>query len=281
MNITDAHLHLWDLSRVTYNWLAAAEGSILCRTHGPEDLQPQLSSAGVSRAVLVQSANSLEDTGYMFEMSRQHDWISGVVAWLPLTDPVWSHRLLETYREEPFFKGIRHLMHIEPDDRWLRSPQIQESLRMLADSGIPLDGISINDRQFDAILETAADIPSLKIVLDHLGQPPIAESPAYTGWAERMRRAAALPKVHVKVSGLGTMPRDPERSMEDRFGEIISEVIAWFGTDRVMFGGDWPVSRLDREYAHTWDALRSILKNVSADDQEKMLDRNAAEFYNL
>jgi len=283
LNITDTHLHLWDLSRVEYDWLAAAKDSILCRTHGPEEIQSQLKQAGVNRVVLVQSANSIEDSGYMFEMSRSYDWIAGVVAWLPLTDPVWSHRLLETYQDEPFFKGIRHLMHIEPDNRWLLDPKVQESLQILADQGIPLDVVTINNHQFDAVLETAARIPSLRIIIDHLSQPPQFATSAYTEWSARMGDAASLPHIWLKVSGLGTIPKNAEQSLVDRFLPILSGLIDQFGFDRLLCGGDWPISRLDRPYADTWASIRSLFEKLSngASDLQKIYDLNATRCYGL
>jgi L-fuconolactonase len=283
LNITDTHLHLWDLSRVEYDWLAAAKDSILCRTHGPEEIQSQLKQAGVNRAVLVQSANSIEDSGYMFEMSRSYDWIAGVVAWLPLTDPVWSHRLLETYQDEPFFKGIRHLMHIEPDNRWLLDLKVQESLQILADQGIPLDVVTINNHQFDAVLETAARIPSLRIIIDHLSQPPQFATPEYTEWSAQMGDAASLPHIWLKVSGLGTIPRNAEQSLEDRFLPILSGLIDQFGFDRLLCGGDWPISRLDRPYADTWASIRSLFEKLTNDasDLQNIFNLNATRCYGL
>jgi L-fuconolactonase len=283
VNITDTHLHLWDLSRVENDWLAAAQDSILSRTHGPEEIQTQLEQAGVHRAVLVQSANSIEDTGYMFEMSRTYDWIAGVVAWLPLTDPLWSHRLLESYQDEPYFKGIRHLMHIEKDDRWLMDPKVQESLQILADQDIPLDVVTINVHQFDAVLETARRIPSLRIVIDHLSQPPAFDTPAYDQWAVRMREASTLPKIWLKVSGLGTIPRDMNQSLEDRFLPILAKLIEQFGFDRILCGGDWPISRLDRTYADTWAAIRSLFEKLTNDEVQlqKVYDLNAGRCYGL
>lgn len=283
MNITDTHLHLWDLSRVEYDWLAAAKDSILCRTHGPEEIQTQLEQGGVHRAVLVQSANSIEDTGYMFEVSRTYDWIAGVVAWLPLTDPFWSHRLLESYQDEPFFKGIRHLMHIEKDNRWLMDPKVQESLKILADQGIPLDVVTINDQQFDSVLETANHIPSLRIVIDHLSQPPQSPTPEYREWSARMRDAATFPQIWLKVSGLGTIPRTMNQSLEDRFLPILTELIEQFGFDRILCGGDWPISRLDRPYADTWASMRSMFEMLTNQEEElqKVYDLNASRCYVL
>jgi L-fuconolactonase len=62
--IVDSHQHFWDLERVEYPWLVPDYGPIY-RTFNPEDLDPQLRAAGIASTVLVQSANSFEDTDAM------------------------------------------------------------------------------------------------------------------------------------------------------------------------------------------------------------------------
>jgi L-fuconolactonase len=52
-------------------------------------------------------------------------------------------------------------------------------------------------------------IPELKMVIDHLGQPPIGTRPQ-GHWADDMRAAAENPNVYAKVSGLGTASGMPE-----------------------------------------------------------------------
>jgi predicted TIM-barrel fold metal-dependent hydrolase len=57
----DAHQHFWNLDIVEYSWLVPEYGP-LYRTFGPQELEPQLKEAGIDLTVLVQSANSYDDT---------------------------------------------------------------------------------------------------------------------------------------------------------------------------------------------------------------------------
>src|SRR5450631_272324 len=109
----DAHQHFWNLSEVEYAWLTPSEGSIYA-TFEPTDLAPQIKQAGIDRTVLVQSANSYEDTASMLRNADHYDWIGAVIGWINLLDPDQTRQRLAMYSKHPKFRGIRHLIHNEP-----------------------------------------------------------------------------------------------------------------------------------------------------------------------
>jgi L-fuconolactonase len=110
----DTHQHFWNLSKTEYSWLTPAYGPIY-KTFAPQDLEPQLRAAGIDRTVLVQSANSNEDTVSMLTQAECYDWIGGVVGWAPLYDHAEAARLLDRYSKHPKWRGVRHLNHDEPE----------------------------------------------------------------------------------------------------------------------------------------------------------------------
>ena len=129
--IVDSHQHLWDLERVEYPWLTPDFGPIH-RTFAPDELAPQLEAAGIDRTVLVQFANSIEDTDSMLAHAAEQPWIGAVAGWVPLEDPNAATRALdERYLADPHFRGVRHLNHAESDPDWLVRPTVQDGLRVL------------------------------------------------------------------------------------------------------------------------------------------------------
>ena len=92
--VIDTHVHIWDLSRAEYPWLKD-DRSILNRTYVLSELEPERLQTNIVAGVLVQAAGNLEDTELMMEVAKQNSWIKGVVAWLPLMNPVDTRRLLE------------------------------------------------------------------------------------------------------------------------------------------------------------------------------------------
>src|SRR5205823_2877930 len=103
----DAHQHFWEPRRVRYEWLDKVPE--LDRDHTPSDLEPLLRAAGVARTVLVQSADSVEDTRYMLALAEQHDFIAAVVGWAPLEQPELAGKILDEWQSHPKFRGVRHL----------------------------------------------------------------------------------------------------------------------------------------------------------------------------
>ncbi len=81
-------------------------------------------------------------------------------------------------------------------------------------------------------------LPDVQFVLDHIGKPPIADG-ACDEWADLVTRLAAHPNVSCKLSGLVGEAK-PGATTAD-FVPYVDRIIESFGTDRVMFGSDWPV----------------------------------------
>jgi len=100
----DSHHHSWDLAKNSYPWLRPEHG-LLNRTFCPEDLEPLLRAAGIDGTVLVQSANSFEDTRAMLEHASRSSWVKAVVGWVPLTEPLIVERVLEVFGVHPKFRG--------------------------------------------------------------------------------------------------------------------------------------------------------------------------------
>jgi predicted TIM-barrel fold metal-dependent hydrolase len=71
--------------------------------------------------------------------------------------------------------GVRHLISNEPDPRWLLQDAVLDSLSLLAAAGLVFDAIPVNAAQFESVLAVAQRLPALKIVMNHLGRPPIPE----------------------------------------------------------------------------------------------------------
>jgi L-fuconolactonase len=279
--IVDCHQHFWDLEKVEYPWLVPEYGPIF-RTFKPEELVPQLAAAGIDRTVLVQSANSYEDTDSMLAQAAQHEWIGAVVGWVPVNDATEAARKLDDeYMANPWFTGVRHLNQEEADPDFLLRPAVIDGYRVLAERSLPADVVAIFPKHLNTIPGLAAAVPDLTIVIDHLAKPPIA-SGDYTVWKEQMRAAADAPNVHGKVSGLNTAA-DFETWTGDDLVESIGFAIEVFGTDRLMFGSDWPVAILAGDYAKVWAETGKALDSLgmSDNDRAKILGDNGAALYRV
>src|SRR5687768_7860272 len=239
--LVDTHIHVWDLQKAEYPWLQG-NTSILNRTWKIEELESERKKAGVTMGVLVQASGNFADTDLMMEVAAQTDWITGVVAWLPLTDPVATQKILtEKYLKQKYFKGVRHQVHDEANTNWLLQDEVIESLKILAAHNIPYDLVGVVTGHIETALKVAEKVPGLLMVFDHLNQPPIATNEKFGRWGELMKEAADNKNFNAKISGLGTTSGKGEAWNANDIKPYVEFALQHFGSDRCFCGGDWPV----------------------------------------
>jgi L-fuconolactonase len=273
----DTHQHFWNLSEVAYPWLAPAYGAIY-DTFAPHHLDPLRRAAGIDKTVLVQSADSYEDTASMLVHADYNDWIGGVIGWVNLLDPAETAARIEQYAKHPKFRGIRHLIHTEADADWVVREVIFESLAILAAHNMIFEVVAVYPNHLKHIPTLAARLPNLTLVIDHLAKPPIAAK-EMGGWAEQFKAAAAYPNVYAKVSGLNTAAA-PGWTADD-LKPYIDYAVDCFGADRLMFGSDWPVCILNGDYASVWDGTVQALAGRPQAEIDAILGGTAARVYRL
>jgi L-fuconolactonase len=278
MTVIDAHQHFWNRERVEYPYLPTnlepIDGNFEER-----DLEPLLDAAAVDLTVLIQSMDSFEDTDYMLEVARRWPRIAAVVGWVPLTDPPRALSAIERYASDRRFVGVRHLIHEEADPDWLIRSDVGHGLALLAEYGLTFDVVAVTARQLEHVSLLSERHPDLRMVIDHLGRPPIAED-GWEPWATLLRRAAENPNVYTKVSGLGTAAAWESWTTDD-LRPYVDHAVAVFGPGRLMYGGDWPICRLAGGYERIWQATLELLQPLPDADRGRVLGGTAAEFYGI
>jgi L-fuconolactonase len=279
--IIDTHIHVWDFTKARYSWLDG-DTSILNKTYSIQELEGERGRAGITEGILVQAANNFEDTDWMLKVADRTEWISGVVGWLPLTEPEQAAEALAAYQSNPYFKGVRHLIHNEADPAWLLQDTVIESLKHLAGAGLPYDVVGVTVEHLEAAIIVANKVPHLKLVFDHLNQPPIAKEEKFGRWGALLQEAAALPNCYAKISGLGLTAAKGLAWAAADLQPYIEFALEQFGEDRCCCGGDWPVALLAGSYTDTWQAYKEILdKRLDKEAKHKVLYSNAKKIYGL
>ena len=278
MTVIDAHQHFWNLERVEYPWLTPDQEPIY-RTFEESDLDPLLGKAGVDRTVIVQSMDSYADTEYMVEVADRWPTIAGIVAWVPLTRPDEAADALDRYAADRRIVGIRHLIHEEADPDWLLRADVQDGLDLLVARELTFDVVAVLPRHLEHVPYLSERHPRLRMVIDHLAKPPIADR-GWQPWAGLLRASAENPNVYTKLSGLNTAARWDSWTADDlrRYTDYALEV---FGAARVMYGGDWPISVLAGGYAKVWEETQRLVGPLTAAERSHILGGTAASFYRL
>jgi L-fuconolactonase len=236
---------------------------------------------GVGATVLVQAADNLEDTANMLRVARAHPQVAGVVVWVPLDDSAAAARLLDGWQlaAEPVV-GVRHLVHRESDPDWLLRPEVQDGLAVLGERGLTFDVCAETAPLLRHLPTLAKHHPTLSLVVDHLGKPPI-RARGWQPWADLMAAAAEAPNVTAKVSGLNTAAARARWSSAD-FQPYVDHALEVFGPHRLMYGGDWPFALLAADsYTQIWDGIRDCLDGLDPEALWAVLGGTARRVYGL
>ena len=125
--------------------------------------------------------------------------------------------------------------------------------------------------------------PDLRVVYDHCMKPQIrdqrAGADAFSIWAEGMARLAGETAGACKLSGLVT-EADAGWSVDD-LRPFAEHVLKVFGPDRVMWGSDWPVCRLQAEYDLWLATAQTLTAGLSVKERDAVFGGAAARFYRL
>jgi L-fuconolactonase len=294
--VVDTHHHLWDPAAPYHTWLheeqpwaSEEEMTRLRRSFTLADLEPAAKAAGVTSTVVVQTAVAPGETPGLLALAAAHDLIGAVVGWVDLTSPTVADDLAKL-RELPgggYLAGIRHPVLVEADAQWLARPGVLRGLAAVADAGLAYDIVSL-PWHLPAAVMTAASLPGLTFVLDHLGNPdgdPDGDEP----WATSIRTLGALPNTVCKLSGVLSYAfpagaAESEWSASDidplirRYYEVSLQA---FGPDRLMFGSDWPPCTLGSSYPDVVTAARLLTAGLSPAEQEAVFAATARRAYGL
>lgn len=275
MTLIDAHQHYWRVARGDYAWLREAPAA-LRRDFLPDELQPQRDAAGVSASVLVQAAASEAETRYLFELARADRRILGVVGWVDFEASDVAPRIAALVRDgDGLLLGLRPMAQDQPDPDWLAHPALDAAFDAMHAHGLAFDAL-VRPAQLPALLQRLQREPGLRAVLDHAGKPQLAHG-GFADWAPRIRELAVLPGVCCKFSGLLTelAPGMPEAALDP----YVDELFARFGSQRLLWGSDWPVLTLRASYAHWLELAQQLVQRRAPDALARIFGGNALAFY--
>jgi L-fuconolactonase len=278
VNVIDAHQHYWQTARFDYGWTRQGVPA-LDRDFLPDELEPQLTAAGVGRTVLVQVLHTEDETRWMLDLAARHASIAGVVGWVDLTAPPEAiHASLDRLSVDPHFVGIRHLVHEEPDDDWLAREDVLRGLGVLEERDIPYD-LLLRPQHLRHVPRLSERLPRLRMVINHIAKPYIREH-RLKPWTSEIVAAAENPNVWCKVSGMVT-EADHERWTANDLAPYVEAVLRAFGAERLMFGSDWPVCTLAGSYERVIGGLGHVLAGVDEATRAAIFETAARTFYRL
>lgn len=276
----DSHQHFWQPARGDYGWMPP-DDPILSRAYFPEHLAGHLRQAGVDKTVLVQAAATVEETEYMLGIADATPNVAAVVGWVDFENR--DHvRHLERLKAHPKFVGARPMIQDIADVDWMLRDDVRWAFSALADLDLTFDALGFS-RHLANFMTVFKRHPTLRVVIDHCMKPRIrdhgTERQELAFWAEGMRRLAGETGAFCKLSGIVTEANVDWTANDLR--PYVEVVLDAFGPRRVMWGSDWPVSRLRGEYEDWCTAAAKLCEGLGDTDRDAVFGGTAARFYRL
>lgn len=274
----DTHHHLWKYSKEEYDWIP--EGSPLAQDQLLPELKSATFEAQVTGTVAVQARQIIEESDDLLKLADAGDLIRGIVGWVPLIDDRVGADL-ERLAPHSKFVGVRHVLQEEADDYFLRG-EFHRGLALLPNHNLRYD-LLLFQRQLPVGIQLVDKQPELGFIVNHIAKPEARNGRVEEAWRRGMKELAKRDNVlGVKFSGLVTEFNQDDIIDPDTIRSYFEETLEIFGSDRVMFGTDWPVCLLKiNEYREWSETVRSLASSLSADEQLKIFLSNGEEAYQL
>ena len=281
----DSHHHLLYPQERLYPFLQLATYRSLKRRYGMEELRPEIEAAGIDRTVVIETVPAAEETERLLHEAAREPLVAGVVGWVDLTAGGVGEEFarLRAQTGGNRLVGVRHQVHDEPDPGWLVRPDVLAGLREAQRADLAYD-LLVRPRDLPAAIALADTLPDLRFVVDHMAKPRIGREgvPIDGEWERGLRALAERPQVFCKLSGMVTETEPGTGWSAARLRPYMSRVLEWFGSDRLMYGSDWPVCLLAAQYADVYGIVRDfVATELSPDERRGVLGDVATAFYRL
>lgn len=318
--VIDAHHHLYDRPEIRYlldDYLRDIGGGhnvrasvfVQARAMLRKDGPPHLRSLGETEFINGMAAASASG---VYGDARV---CAGIVGFVDLTIGEEVRSLLERHiaaaggliTKGGRFCGIRQTLTWDTDGGLLNpaypttehmsdSPAFRAGFAHLAPLGLSFEGWAFF-HQLPQITALARAFPETKIVLNHCGgivrirNYAADQDEVFRRWKRGLTDLAQCPNVMVKLSGLGMRFSGFEFETKDRAPGSEDLAPAWrpwiescveaFGTNRCMWGSNFPVDKGSYSFGSGLNAFKRIFAGASASEKDDVFWRSAQNFYRL
>ena len=272
----DSHVHFWDYHPVKEAWINEDMKAIQ-RDFKPSDIEQTLLENGITGCVAVQADQSENETNFLLAYAEKYAFIKGVVGWIDFRSEDLPQRLAAfAYHQK--LVGWRHIAQPEPTG-FLISPEFMRGLAELKNYPHTYD-IVIHRGQLAEAIILVAKFPEQRFILDHLAKPDIKNKQGDEAWQQQIKELSLHTNVYGKISGMVT-EADWQSWTYDDMHFYLDVMFENFGTDRLMFGSDWPVCTVAASYQQTKNIVDRYTNQLSTQQKKAVFETNAINCYQL
>jgi L-fuconolactonase len=278
--IVDGHVHLWDVNKLRYPWLDDIPE--INRTFLPEDYSIACGPIKVEKIVFMQCeclpSQYKEEVEWVTGLAKDEPRIKGIISWAPMEKGRAVLPELEKLKENKLVKGVRRIIQYEEDLEFCLKPDFIEAVNLLPELGLTFD-VCISYKHNKNVVKFMERCTDVKMVLDHIGKPDIKNN-MLEPWRSEIREMAKFGNLFCKVSSLAT-EADHKNWTAEGLRPYAETIFEFFGMDRLLYAGDWPVSSLAATLPVCVETIETLLKGTPKADLKKLFHDNAERFYGV
>lgn len=287
----DSHFHIW--RQQDQPWLV---GPMVPRIFGPyepirrdypiEEFLADQEGSGVEKAVYVQTNWAKEDfekeVAFLSDTAKASGWPHAIVGYADMTvDDVRPQ--IDRLVKYPLLRGVRMQLHWHetPAFRFAKSadqvidPVVKKNVARLKDYGLSFD-LQLFPAQMKDGLQLVGENPETDFILTHTGMLTDLAEPVVEEWKAGLRTLAKAPNLYAKLSGLGTFVH---RNDPQVIGTVVDNAIEILGSDRLMFGSNFPIEKLWTTHAELIAAHRKAVARHGAKAEADIFWNTAERIY--
>ena len=277
-------------------WLRRAGGTALGdlgpirRTYLVEDYRCDAKNQNIVATVHVEADwdkadDPLAEINWLEKLDKSSGVATRYIGFAPLVGPD-AAEVLERLAAVPRCVGVRQMLSWHPTDPAkcfaLRSgiagdPDWRRGVAMLARHGFLLE-LMLYPYQVEELILLARDFPDQCFVVNHCGSPVDRDNEGMARWKQGLKLLGQASNISIKISALTAY--DPHPTPES-LRDVTKHCIDCFGTDRAMFGSDFPVGRLWTTFDAVFEGFKTAVADLSDSEQRALFYQNARRLYRM
>lgn len=278
LKIIDCHTHFYDPTRPQGVPWPNKSDTFLYRKILPATYRAEKTPTPVAGTVVVEASPWREDNQWVLDLAAKDPFIVGFCGNLDPAGETFAEDL-KRFSANPLYRGIR--VSGGSFTAGMRDGQFFKRLSLLADHDLQLD-LNVGVSDLPDVARLAVELPSLRIVIDHLANTAIDGKTPDPSWLRGMKTVARHENVFAKVSGFvegAGRVKKPSPVDPDFYVPWFDAIWNEFGARRLVYGSNWPVSAL---FAPLFDVQRLVeeyFKSKPAGTMARVFAENAAVAY--
>lgn len=218
-----------------------------------------------------------EEVAFASGLAHVDPRIKGIIASLPLEKGAVLKEEIAALTQNILVKGVRRLLKFE-EETFCLSPAFIAGVQLLGKYGLSFE-ICTSLEQNRHLPALVSQCPDVMFMFDHIGTPDI-RGKRFAEWKQGITDIAAFENVWCKLSSIATEAEKGTWTKVD-IEPYISHCLSVFGSERLVFGSDWPVSLSNSSVERSVAVLDELLGTLSETEQKKIYHDNALSFYKI